>query len=167
MIILLPDPPSLNKYYIVQKRGKFSAKVVSKEGLAYQNTLKKYKNLLNLPTFRGDMRVVVDCFPYSRNSRDIDNYFKCLFDSMQYAGIIENDNLIRREIGRMQSPFRPWPCILVEIQEICFKPMSIEEMILEFQEDGSKVFGLELAPKKLRDLFLHQNKQRQMIAEKK
>ncbi len=155
MILLLPAPPSLNDYYIVQKRGKFSAKVVSREGVAYQNTLKKYKNLLKLPTFRGDLRVLVDCFPYSRNSRDIDNYFKCLFDSMQYAGIIDNDNLIRREVGQMQSPFRRWPCVLVDIQEMSFKPMSLEEMILECHEDGSRVHGLELAPLELRNAVLN------------
>ncbi len=151
MILLLPAPPSLNDYYIVQKRGKFASKVVSREGIAYQNTMKQYKNLLKLPTFRGDLKVTVECFPYSRNSRDIDNYFKCLFDSLQYAGIIENDNLIRKEIGSMQSPCRRWPCVLVDIQQFRYVPVTLEEMIGECHEDGSTVYGLALAPPEIRE----------------
>lgn len=60
MFFLFPAPPSLNDYYIVQKRGKFSVKVVSRAGVQYKRTLKQYKTLLGILTYRGDLRVTIE-----------------------------------------------------------------------------------------------------------
>lgn len=157
MFLLLPSPPSLNDYYIVQKRGKFFSKVVSKEGEKYQYVLKLWKKLLNIPTLRGDLQITLDCFPYSRNSRDIDNYYKALLDSLQKAEIIENDNNIRWELGRMQRPFRVdnWEgsnsCIILEIKPFRFEPISLADRIIEIVDDGNVLVGYSRAPQEVRD----------------
>ena len=153
MFLLLPAPPSLNDYYVVQKRGNFYSKVVSKAGHTYQKTLKMYKDALGIKTCTGDLKITLDCFPYSKNSRDIDNYFKALLDSLQYAGIIENDNLIRWELGRMQLPFREWPCVLLEIKPMEFKPQSLTGRVTEISEP---IIGVSIAPKNVRDLLRQQ-----------
>jgi crossover junction endodeoxyribonuclease RusA len=155
MFLLLPAPPSLNDYYVVQPRGKFHAKVVSKVGKIYQDTIALFKRKLNIPTFRGDLAITLDCFPYSRNSRDIDNYYKCLLDSMQYAGILDNDNNIKWELGRMQQPFRVdnWyygnSMIILEIKPLKFKPISLAEKIVQILDDGNQVVGLTSAPQEV------------------
>jgi len=155
MFLLLPAPPSLNEYYVVQPRGKFYSKVVSKTGKAYHRVLALRKRMLDLPTFRGNLQITLDCFPYSRNSRDIDNYFKALLDSLQEAGIIENDNDIRWELGRMQEPFRVnWEgsnsCIIIEIKPVDWTPLSLADRLAEIIDDGNTVIGLSQAPPEIR-----------------
>ncbi len=145
MILLLPEPPSLNAYYTVQRRGRFFAKVVTKKGIEYQKLIFRYKKELNLPCLHGDLSVVMDCFPHSRNSRDIDNYFKALLDSLQYAGIIENDNMIRSTLGRMQQPNRKWPCVLLQIEKMDWKPKSLSHTI-----SSEDVKGIEMCPNHVR-----------------
>lgn len=149
MFLILPEPPSLNTYYTVQRRGKFHSKVVSKEGKQYQNELLQIMQLLKLPKFSGDLEITLDCFPKKRNQRDIDNYFKCLNDSLQYAGIIENDNMIRWQLGRMQVKNPGWPCVILEIKPHDYKPITLANRIAEIRESGQTIAGLSLAPKSL------------------
>lgn len=141
MYIILPEPPSLNEYYIVQKRGKFHAKVVSKKGMMYHREIAQLKQLLRIPTFTGDLSMTLECFPYSKNSRDIDNYYKCLNDSLQAAGIIENDNNIRWQLGKMQCPNRGLPCVIIRIEKMEFYPKSLDKRIEEIESLGDTIIG--------------------------
>lgn len=147
MFLVLPEPPSLNTYYTVQRRGQFHSKVVSEEGKRYQRLLVQYKQLLRLPKFSGDLEITLDCFPKKRNQRDIDNYLKALNDSLQYAGIIENDNMIRWQLGRMQFKNPGWPCVILEIKPHDYKPITLADRLAEIRESGHPIVGLSLAPK--------------------
>ena len=134
---------------------------VSKEGKEYQAKIAKFKMDYGIPLLTGDLSMTLECFPYAKNKRDIDNYFKCLNDSLQYAGIIENDNLIRWQLGKMQSPFRDWPCVLLRIEQMRFEPVSLEDRIAEIQKKGETIIGFSLAHKSVEAAL--QNRQKQLF----
>ncbi len=101
----LPWPPSVNAYY---GRNKFGSTYVRREGKAYKERVKQCVS----EWWTCSSHVVGERFPEpalitgpaycytllkppTRRSVDIDNRDKALFDAMEYAGLIEDDKLIR------------------------------------------------------------------------
>lgn len=91
MIITLPYPPSLNSYYrtvngrmLISKKGREYRKQVALEALS-QKTPKM-----------GGARLSVEIAAYmpDKRKRDLDNLFKCVLDSLQKAGICDDDSQI-------------------------------------------------------------------------
>ena len=84
-------PPSINHYYVRTKKGM----AVGKPGKLYRHAaiikLHPFKN-----HFSKDKRVaiVINVYPPDRRKRDLDNILKCCLDSLQHAGIFEDDNQI-------------------------------------------------------------------------
>jgi crossover junction endodeoxyribonuclease RusA len=96
----LPYPPSINHYYIRNSAGV----VLGAKGKSYRRDA-----ALLLHRFRGacqDKRlaVTINVFPPDKRKRDIDNLCKAVLDSLEHAGIYNNDNqidmltIIRRDI---------------------------------------------------------------------
>jgi len=89
--ISLPWPPTANTYW--RRRGNIY--FISPKGLAYRNN-----TILECYNFRGcfsedkRLRVIVEAFPPDKRRRDIDNIFKVLLDSLQYAKVYEDDSQI-------------------------------------------------------------------------
>jgi Holliday junction resolvase RusA-like endonuclease len=146
MHLILPAPPSLNAYYAIVPTGNFHRLVPTKEGKDYRKTLAAWKLHCGIKTLKGDLQITVDCFPKIKDKRDLDNYFKCLNDSLQDVEIIENDKYIRWQLGRMQQPYWSWPCIILEIKPIDFEPMTLPQRINEIANGGEKLVGLSLLP---------------------
>ena|ERR1700679_3309758 len=91
MVIELPWPPSVNHYW----RRNGSRYYVSSEGQAYRNSLYSI-----CAPYRGvferlaRLSLIIEAYPPDRRRRDLDNLIKAVQDSLQYAGIYEDDSQI-------------------------------------------------------------------------
>lgn len=92
MIILnLPFPPSVNTYY---RRGAH-ATYMSKQGREYKKAVADYiaeSNTPKLGTARLCLEIVL--WPKDKRKYDIDNRIKALIDSLQDAGVFDDDEQI-------------------------------------------------------------------------
>lgn len=134
MKLTLPFPPSVNHYY----RRVGPRTLISREGRAYR---KGVCALLGgggprKPPSGGRIALCMDAFPPDRRRRDLDNTLKAVCDSLQHAGMYEDDSQIdllttrRRTIDRLHGhvdvhiddlPLRVCP--------ICHRSLAIGEVI--------------------------------------
>ena len=92
MTVTLPWPPSINRYY----RHVGYRTLISREGRAFR------RNVCALlggggprkPPAGGRIALCMDAFPPDRRIRDLDNIQKAALDSMQHAGVYEDDSQI-------------------------------------------------------------------------
>ena len=91
MIINLPWPPSINRYWR-SNRGRVH---ISKEGRDYRQAALWQAKQEKWGKFKGEVRVHINMFPPDKRRRDPDNVLKCLFDVLEHAGVVENDCLIK------------------------------------------------------------------------
>lgn len=91
MVIELPWPPSVNHYW----RRQGSRYFVSSEGKSYRDELfyrcTRYRGKFAL---KQRLQVTIDAYPPDKRRRDLDNILKSLLDSLQYAGVYEDDSQI-------------------------------------------------------------------------
>lgn len=85
----MPWPPSVNTYWrnvsgktLISAKGRAYRKVVSDMGW----TLPKYGT--------ARLRVVIKAYPPDRRRRDLDNLPKAIFDSLERAGVFDDDEQI-------------------------------------------------------------------------
>ena len=93
IIISLPFPPSVNVMY---RRGKFST-YLSQQGRDYKQKVSEmiaeYKPAIE-NALQGRLSVFLGMSAPSRRAYDIDNRIKCVLDSLQDAGVFEDDEQI-------------------------------------------------------------------------
>lgn len=89
--ITLSWPPSVNHYW----RRNGNRYFVSAKGTAYRNEV-YLKCLHNAAAFKPTDRLCmsIDAYPPDKRRRDLDNIMKSLLDSLQHAGVYEDDNQI-------------------------------------------------------------------------
>jgi crossover junction endodeoxyribonuclease RusA len=88
MILTLPWPPSVNKYW----RRVGHKTILSRAGRDYRATVVDLLRVMGCPPIGpGPLRLVMDCHPPDRRRRDLDNLPKGVLDALQAAGVIEND----------------------------------------------------------------------------
>jgi crossover junction endodeoxyribonuclease RusA len=96
--IVIPFPPSVNTYY----RTFQGRMIISAAGRAYRQAVIS-KAQTDEPLL-GRLSVEVEVFPPDRRRRDLDNVCKAALDSLQHAGIYQDDSQIdqlllkRREV---------------------------------------------------------------------
>lgn len=88
----LPFPPSLNRLY----RRVGPRTLISRQGREYRTLV---CGLLagggvRKPPSGGRIALAMDAFPPDRRRRDLDNLQKSVLDSLQHAGVYEDDSLI-------------------------------------------------------------------------
>jgi len=88
----MPMAVSENKYRRIVPG--CSHPVISSEGRKYHETAKAIFRQSGQAPIRGRVKVEVEFYPPDWRRRDLDNLFKCLFDSLVNAGAIEDDHLI-------------------------------------------------------------------------
>ena len=70
---------------------------IAQRGLAYRIAvlvaIRKAKVFMPMT---GRVHIVLRLYPPDRRKRDMDNIFKCLFDSLEHGRLLENDNQIKK-----------------------------------------------------------------------
>ncbi len=90
--VQVPWPPSANRYWR-KYRGRM---VVSEEARKYKDEISILALTWQIKTFKTRLSLKIFAYPPDRRVRDIDNILKIAIDSLQYAGIYENDGQIDR-----------------------------------------------------------------------
>jgi len=84
----LPIPPSNNTYYR-NFRGRM---VLGKPGREYKITIQEYVTENNIPKFGSNrLHAMITIFPKDRRKFDLDGRLKGLLDSLQDAGVFDDD----------------------------------------------------------------------------
>ncbi len=91
----VPYPPSVNTYWRHIVMGGKPRTITSKKGREYRTEVTCL--LANMRQEPIAQPMIVRCLVFmpDRRRRDIDNILKSLLDSMQHAGIYEDDSLIK------------------------------------------------------------------------
>ena len=109
----LPWPPSVNRYY----RHVGFRVLVSREG-------RKYRMMAvsrlggRFPKMTGRLRLTAELYPPDARRRDVDNTLKCLQDSLQAAGLFEDDSQIKSLRLDMRDPVPPEGMIHVQLETL-------------------------------------------------
>lgn len=85
---MLPYPPSINSYYRMYR----NRMLISKGGREYRKLVGA--ELAGVSPVPGRVAVEITVMPPDRRRRDLDNVQKALLDSIEHAGIIEDDSMI-------------------------------------------------------------------------
>ena len=119
IILTLPYPPSVNNYWITSGNRKF----ISKRGKEFKQTVAEYVIEKNIPKL-GDIPVQVDIILRPRNKRlmDIDNSCKAILDSIQDAGVIDDDKQVYK-LTIERGITHPGGSCVVMIEK--YKPMEV------------------------------------------
>jgi crossover junction endodeoxyribonuclease RusA len=84
----LPLPPSVNTYW----RNFRGRTILSKGGRDYKLAVQEYVTANKIPNFGSDrLQAIITIFPRDKRSIDLDNRLKALFDSLQDAGVFDDD----------------------------------------------------------------------------
>jgi crossover junction endodeoxyribonuclease RusA len=90
--VQIPWPPSANRYWR-KYRGRM---VVSEEARKYIDDITILALTWQIKTFKTRLSLKIAAYPPDRRVRDIDNILKIAIDSLQHAGIYEDDSQIDR-----------------------------------------------------------------------
>ncbi len=92
----LSFPPSVNHYY--GHRGK--AKYIKAEGKQYRAEVYYIAKSKRLKKIEGRLSILIEINQKDKRRRDLDNCAKCLLDSLQHAGVYDDDSQIDELIFR-------------------------------------------------------------------
>lgn len=99
MILTLPFPPSANGYWRAPNKGASKGRhLVSERGRIFQAEAiaQVMEQLRRRPKpISADISVTVVFYPPTKARRDLDNFFKALFDAMTQAGVWLDDSQIK------------------------------------------------------------------------
>ena len=87
-MLVLPFPPSMNTYW----RNFRGRTVLSKAGREYKTAIAEYVSTHNVPKYgESKLRITMILQPKDKRKIDIDNRIKCVLDSLQEAGVFDDD----------------------------------------------------------------------------
>lgn len=88
MVIDLPWPPSVNRYW----RRVGSKTLLSKDAREYHQAVLRVTE--NAEHFDVPVEVSILAYPPDRRRRDLDNVLKAILDSLEKAGVLKDDSLV-------------------------------------------------------------------------
>lgn len=107
--LILSWPPSTNRYW----RHVGNRTLISRAGREYKAAVRGavLEQLGAIQPMAGRVAVTVELSPPDRRRRDIDNHAgKALLDSLQHAGLLEDDSQVVELHARMLEPVRGGRC---------------------------------------------------------
>lgn len=144
--LILPWPLSVNTYWRQQggkdRHGKARPPRLSDKAKYYKQIVRKICDQAHIPRFTGRLAIsVLLCPPYARK-HDIDNYAgKSVFDALESAGVLVDDEQIDHMIAR-RGPKRTPGVAYVELreanvfeaQQACFALERMSEALGELEQ---------------------------------
>ncbi len=119
--LILPFPPSVNNYWRIYR----NRMIISKAGRTYRSDVEAavFADLKGSPPhLQGKLSVVIYAvMPDRRKKRDLDNLFKGALDSMEHAGVYDDDSQIDH-LAISRGPVKPPGHLVVTIRE--YQPRS-------------------------------------------
>ena len=91
--IILPYPPSINKYYVKTRNGIFIGKAGKEYREAVAESVMQQGLALNLDV---PLLVEIKVFVPDRRKRDLDNVCKALLDALTHANVWIDDSMINQ-----------------------------------------------------------------------
>jgi len=113
----LPFPPSVNRMWRMVRVGRGARMLLSREGRAYRTDVCARLAVGCGAPLRGRLAVRLQVQPPDRRRRDLDNVQKAVFDSLQHAGVYEDDSQID-ELVVKRGPVVRGGQVCVELTEI-------------------------------------------------
>ncbi len=110
--LTLPWPPSNNTYY----RRVGAKTLISEKGRSYTQSVAKLCWATRTPKHEGRLRVEITAYPPNRATRDLDNLFKALLDSLTKAGVWNDDSQID-DLRIIRGPVKAGGLVQIEIGE--------------------------------------------------
>ena len=152
MILLLPWPPSENRY----RRTVGYMPIISKEGRTYKNAVKTMIRVQNIPKLDGPVSVSLFLSPPDRKKRDLDNTLKALFDAISdeivkrknkddtvIPGIVHDDSqIVCYEKVRWLNP-SSGGCVILDINPVGDKRESLETVLDMIKKNGLNIFRFQ------------------------
>ena len=90
--IILPWPPSENRYRRTIRMGNQCRPIISREGRAYRKAVQSVVLATSEPwPLLGRLAVEITACPPDRRRRDLDNVLKATLDALEHAGVYEDD----------------------------------------------------------------------------
>ncbi len=107
--LTVPWPPALNHYY---RRWKYRT-LISEQGRAYRNHIARQARAERWPSFgNARLKVTILASPPDKRRRDLDGMLKCLLDSLEHAGLYDDDGQIDDLRIVRQEPAKPGQCVV-------------------------------------------------------
>lgn len=111
--LILPTPPSANRYWRTDRRG---FQYLSEEARAYKSKVGEIAELRTL--IYSEIAITVKFFRAQR-SGDLDNRLKCLFDAMQKVVFANDSQIVEIHAFRLEDKFRPRVEVEIRILGLC------------------------------------------------
>lgn len=96
-MIVMPWPPSANRYYRSPSRGPLAGRhMLSEEGRKYRAAVQALAAAESWPRFAEGMRLGVELEAWmpDRRRRDLDNVLKAALDALTHAGVWADDSQV-------------------------------------------------------------------------
>ncbi len=114
MMLRLPYPPSVNRYWRHISKGKLAGRVlISEEGRNYRKAAVLAVGTIG-EALQDRLHATITLYPPDRRRRDIDNTPKAILDALSHAGVYGDDSQIDRLLIIRQAP-EPGGYVTVEI----------------------------------------------------
>ena len=120
MKLIIPYPPSVNRYW----RTHNGRMLISREGRQYRQDVQATLCYSPREPFIDRLDVEIEIHPPDHRRRDIDNVLKAILDSLQHAGVYEDDSQIDKLTVERMSVSAPAGHVVVRIT-----PIMMEEEI--------------------------------------
>jgi crossover junction endodeoxyribonuclease RusA len=114
MLLELPYPPSVNRYY----RRVGLRTLISREGRAYRKKVCSALRKAGVRPMAGTLAVGVDLHPPDRRKRDADNPLKPLLDALQHGHAYGDDSQIKKLLVVMRAQPVPGGKVIVCIMAL-------------------------------------------------
>ena len=113
----LPWPPTINTYRQPVRMGNITRLVTSNKGKQYKKLVEQALITQEYPLFKNKIGMEIKLHPPDKRKRDIDNYFKPVFDSLVKCNVLEDDELIKEITVYMCDPVK-FGQVVVNIKEL-------------------------------------------------
>lgn len=117
----LPFPPSVNTYWRTTQVHGQQRTLISKRGRDYQAAFKQNWYVARPRTWiqvRDPVKVKLSLYPPDKRQRDLDNYFKALFDCCTKSGVWSDDSLVHEIHARWGMTGEHGACVIMTIEEM-------------------------------------------------